>query len=145
MKAKRTGLFIGVFMAIYGLPNVAAQQRPATKTAIRFVTKSWNDVLALSQKLHKPIFMDAYAVWCIPCQDLKAQTFTDPRIAAYFNKHFINVAVDMEKGEGPKLADEYAIDSYPTLLFIDSNGKLIKKAEGFFDAVQLAKIASEVK
>ena len=145
MKIKKIGYLMGVLIAICNLPTATAQQQPAAKTTIRFVAKNWNSVLALSRRLHKPIFVDAYAVWCAPCQDLKARTFTDPGIAAYFNEHFINVTMDMEKGEGLKFADDYVVDSYPTLLFIDSSGKLIKKAEGFLDPAQLGKMASEVK
>ena len=35
--------------------------------------------------------------------------------------------MDMEKGEGIQLAREYGVRAYPTLLFIDGDGKLADK------------------
>lgn len=125
--------------------TVFAQHKPVARTAIRFVAKDWNTVLALSRSQRKLIFVDAYAVWCAPCQEMRARTFTDPGVAAYFNRHFINVAMDIEKGEGLKFAGDYAVNDYPTLLFIDGRGRLVKKAEGFLGPAELTKMAMEVK
>lgn len=113
--------------------------------SIHFVNMSLAAAVKLSKQLHKPIFADAYATWCAPCRELKRQTFKDERVAKYFNAHYINIAVDVEKGEGLKFAEQYGIDSYPTLLFIDGEGKLIKKIEGFVDAGQLDSIATGMK
>ena len=48
-----------------------------------------------------------------------------------FNKNFINVKVDMERGEGPQLARQFPLEAYPTLFFIEPNGKIIKKVIGY--------------
>ena len=37
----------------------------------------------------------------------------------------------MESGEGPMLAKKYPLQGYPTLLFIDSEGKLVKELLGY--------------
>lgn len=34
---------------------------------------------------------------------LAKEVFTDPEVAAFFNEKFVNVKVDMEKGEGVEL------------------------------------------
>lgn len=81
-------------------------------------------------KERKLIFMDAYTSWCGPCKQMSRNVFTDAAVGVFFNKHFINIKVDMEKGEGPRLAGRYRVNSYPTLLFLDDKGAVVHAAKG---------------
>ena len=47
------------------------------------------------------IFLDAYASWCGPCKMLQKNVFTKKAVGDFYNSKFINVKMDMEKGEGP--------------------------------------------
>jgi thioredoxin 1 len=136
---------MAVFCCLTVGETATAQNKRAATEEISFTDQKWADVLKLAKQTDRIIFVDAYASWCGPCKDLKAQTFTNARVAAYFNAHFINVSIDMEKGEGLRLADQFAVDSYPTLLFIDDSGQILRKSEGFLDAVQLLELADKVK
>jgi len=98
---------------------------------IQFFRGNWEAAKALAAKENKIIFLDIYASWCGPCKALKRNTFSDSEVGTFYNKHFINVALDGEAGEGSDLAQKYRIKGYPTLLFMDSNGQLIKKAAGY--------------
>ncbi len=124
--------------------STLAQNNRIAKEKISFTDQKWTKVLQMARQKKQVVFVDAYAAWCGPCKDLKAQTFTNAGVAAYFNAHFINVSMDMEKGDGVGFADQFAVDSYPTLLFIDSNGQILKKSEGFLDAAQLLALANQV-
>ena len=64
---------------------------------------------------------------------MSAQTFPLKEVGEFYNANFINVKMDMEKGEGLMLAGKYGVDSYPTLLYIDGEGKLVSKAIGYMD------------
>jgi thiol:disulfide interchange protein len=81
------------------------------------------EVLAEAKKEKKWIFMDIGAKWCAPCQLMKRDVYTHKETAAFFNKNFILYLVDGEKNEGPDLRIIFDVKSYPTLLFIDENGK----------------------
>jgi hypothetical protein len=48
----------------------------------------------------------------------------------FYNQNFINLKIDMEKGEGVQLAQKYSVRAYPTLLFVDEAGKLVANAVG---------------
>jgi len=115
---------------------------------VEFTQGKWELILAKAKKERKLIFLDAYASWCGPCKRMKHQTFQDKKVAEYFNANFINVAIDMEKGEGIMLSEKYAIDSYPTLLFIKPDGSILRKTVGFHtpeELIVIGKKASKAK
>ena len=108
------------------------------RQGIQFIVGDWNKALTESKKQNKPIFMDAYTSWCGYCKQLKRETFPNKEAGEFFNQHFINVAIDMEKGDGPALSKKYGVDSYPTLIILDSNGNVITKdTRGFISPSEL--------
>ncbi len=112
---------------------------------IHFTESSWNNILKKAKAEKKVIFLDAYASWCGPCKMLQKNVFTRKEVGDYFNKSFINVKMDMEKGEGPMLSQRYPLEAYPTLLFIDGNGRVLKKVIGYQAPDQLLAIGKSVK
>jgi len=78
----------------------------------------------------KLIFIDAYTTWCGPCKRLAKNIFPEAEAGSFFNKHFVNLKMDMEKGDGPAFAREYKIKAYPTLLVIDAEGKEVERVVG---------------
>lgn len=104
---------------------------------IQFIEADWGKALAEAKKQHKLIFLDAYASWCGPCKLLKKKTFTDKAAGDFFNTNYINVAIDMEKGDGPGLGEKYAVNAYPTLIIADSAGNIVTFTQGFISPKQL--------
>jgi thioredoxin len=91
----------------------------------------------------KLVFIDCYTVWCGPCKRMAATAFVDPEVGKIFNKNFVNIKVEMEKdADGSELARLYKVRAYPTLLIIDSKGKLIKQAVGMQSAQRLIALAN---
>jgi thiol:disulfide interchange protein len=97
---------------------------------IKFNDGNFNEALSRASETQKPVFVDVYAVWCGPCRFMDKNVFSDPGIAECFNAGFINIKVDADKAEGVKLVEKYQINAFPTFLFLDSEGKLIKRIEG---------------
>jgi thioredoxin 1 len=126
-------------------------QTPAAKTVgaekdangIDFTESSWAEVVKKAKSEEKLIFVDAYATWCGPCRVLKKTTFKDKRAAAFFNENFINVAINMEEGEGPELANLWSLQVFPTLYVFDSDGKMVLVSEGFVNARDLITFGKE--
>lgn len=103
---------------------------------IAFQPGKWSEALAKAKQEHKWLFLDAYTTWCGPCKQMSSKVFPDTLVGAFFNARFINVKMDMEKGEGVDMATKYGIEYYPTLLFFDGDGMLQHKAVGFHSTAE---------
>jgi len=110
---------------------------------IVFIENSWDEALKQAAAKNKYIFVDAYATWCGPCKMLKEQTFTDDKAAAFYNANFINVAIDMEKGRGPELAQQWQLRAYPTMIIFNPKGKPVLGTVGFIKASELIRFGRE--
>ncbi|MDB5283204.1 MAG: hypothetical protein JWO06_2279 [Bacteroidota bacterium] len=127
MKAKFT---VGLFVAFISF-GATSYRSGETISGINFYQGTYKQALEEAKKQNKLIFIDAYASWCGPCKLLAKSTFTDKNVAEYFNEHFINLSVDMEKGEGPMLASKYKVTHFPTLIITDENGSRITFTVGY--------------
>lgn len=107
------------------------KNKAAESEGIEFTDAAWAAVVKRARAENKIIFLDAYASWCGPCKLLQKNVFTRADVGELFNKNFINVKVDMERGEGPQLARLFPLEAYPTLFFIEPSGKIIKKVIGY--------------
>lgn len=117
--------------------------KPAEEKGIKFIEQDWSKALASAKDQKKLVFLDIYATWCGPCKMLKKNTFTDEKVAAFFNEHFVNVSVDGEATVGPELVRKYSLEGYPTLIVTDSEGKPVLYSVGYMDAANLLKFAEE--
>ncbi len=113
------------------------------KMSIQFTEGTWKEILALAAKENKPIFVDCYTVWCGPCKQMAAEVFTDPMVAEYFNATYINVKVDMEKGEGIDLKNHYEVKAFPTFLYLDPKGNVVSRIVGSMPAADFVKASKK--
>ena len=114
-----------------------------SQDGIKFGKQSFAQTLEQAKKENKLIFLDAFASWCGPCKLLDKNVFPKKEVGDYFNANFLNLHIDMEKGEGIEIAKKYSIYSYPTLLFINGDGKVVYKAAGYMSPQELISIAKE--
>ncbi|GAB3694337.1 hypothetical protein GCM10027592_15150 [Spirosoma flavus] len=105
--------------------------RAEDPTGIRFFTGSWQEVLAESKRLNRPIFVDFYTSWCPPCKRMAREAFPNTDVGAKFNEKFINYQLDAEVGEGALLAKQFAVASYPTALYFIPSGEVVHRGVGY--------------
>ena len=111
---------------------------------ISFEHGTFKESLAKAKAENKKLFMDCYTTWCGPCKMMSKDVFPQKEVGDYLNANFVSIKIDMEKGEGLELAKTYDVKAYPTLLFIDSDGKVAhkfvgsEKPEGFIEQAKIA-------
>ncbi|HEY8780781.1 MAG TPA: thioredoxin domain-containing protein [Mucilaginibacter sp.] len=134
-------LLTGLFLT--GKTTNSGQTALTHHPYIFFIEDSWTEALKQAKLKNKYIFADAYATWCGPCKMLQTTTFANAKAAAFFNSNFVNVAIDMEKGEGPGLAAQWGIRAYPTLIIFNPNGKPVLGTVGFLNADDLIRFGKQ--
>lgn len=79
-----------------------------SQDGIKFGKQSFAKTLEQAKKENKLIFLDAFASWCGPCKLLDKNVFPKKEVGDYFNANFLNLHIDMEKGEGIEIAKNTA-------------------------------------
>ena len=82
----------------------------------------------------------------IPCKELDARTFSDPEVVR-LSKNFDNYKVDLTKSMSEKterIRKQFNILGMPTILIINSKGKIVNRIIGFISAKEFVKIISNV-
>jgi thioredoxin-related protein len=124
---------------------------------------SWEEAVtkATTEENPKKIFVDVYTDWCGWCKKMDKDTFQNPKVAEYMNAHFYMVKFDAE-GKDPiefqgktfkfvpsgrrgyhELAAALTNNrlSYPTVVFLDSNLKMLSPVPGYQKVDPFLKIA----
>jgi thiol-disulfide isomerase/thioredoxin len=114
-------------------------EKKSLLSEVRFYDGSYDELLRESRKQKKPIILEFWANWCIPCRKMDNETFANPDFASYINKNFLVYKVNIDTFDGMDIADKYNIDAYPTLVLLDTKNKYINRYKGFFPAYYLKK------
>lgn len=139
-----TAILIFAFVPAAKRANTIVTVNKKADAGIQFVEENWAKAVAEAKKQKKMIFIDAYTSWCGPCRMLKQNTFTDKAAGEFFNKYFINIALDMEKGDGIAFAQKYQVTAYPTLFIMDPEEKSVTTSEGYVNPAQLIEFGKYV-
>jgi len=111
----------------------------AKSQGIEFFHGSFDEAKALAKAENKPLFIDVYTSWCGPCKKLSKTIFPQKIVGDYFNQNFVcfKLQADKKGGENQKIADSYNVAAYPTLMWLDGEGKLMHVSTGFKEPARL--------
>jgi thiol:disulfide interchange protein DsbD len=107
-----------------------------------FSEEKYEAALANNQK----ILIDFYADWCIPCKELDAMTFSDPRVIEE-TKDYAVFKIDMTQTMSEKteqIRDKFNIIGMPTVLIINTEGVEAERLTGFVNADEFLDILSQI-
>jgi len=110
---------------------------------IKFETGKFKEVLAKAKSENKILMIDFYTDWCKWCVELDKKVYTDKDVADFANAKQINWKVDAEKGEGIDLAKKYAVNGFPTIVFVDGSGDEVDRIVGYIPAKDFLKRIKE--
>lgn len=130
---KKFTLFILPFLFLFN--HIFAQ-----KEGIKFTQQNWNQVIIQAAKEDKIIFIDAYTDWCQPCKKMDKQVFPQKLVGDFYNKYFINIKLNMEKGIGKELKEKYGVFFFPTFLFLTADGTIVHRIAGYQSVPKLLEL-----
>lgn len=126
-------------VVLLGLLLVLCQSSQQSQTTnFEFEPISFEEVLLKASAEDKPIFVEVMANWCGQCRRLEKDVLTDAEIDSVYHQDFICLQVNGEDQKDGKLCSiRYKVRAYPTLLYLDTKGKLLGKYEGVRNKSQL--------
>jgi thiol:disulfide interchange protein DsbD len=84
--------------------------------------------LAEATAAGKPVVIDFFADWCLPCKELEKFTFTDPEVKKAL-EGWVLLKADLTKTASPEVAalrTRWSIQGVPTIVFLGPDGKETK-------------------
>ena len=75
------------------------------------------------------VMLEFYTDWCAWCRRLESDTFSVPEVREEISQ-LVALKLNAEKG-GADLAERFDVDSYPTLIFLDSTGREVDRIHGY--------------
>lgn len=114
------------------------------KSGVRFVkSESLQPLLAKAKAENKLVFIDFYTDWCLPCKIMDEEVFSHQSTGDNINRNFISYKVNAEKKNGPQLSTIFNVYAYPTLLFLDADGKILERKDGSVSTSQFLNLAEK--
>jgi thiol-disulfide isomerase/thioredoxin len=120
-------------MLLVILSGILLSRLPVYSQGVNFRDVTLAQALESARAESRLVMVDCQTTWCGPCKYMSNTVFPLKEAGDFFNKHFVCVEFDMEKGEGLEIAKRYNVRSYPTFLFLDANGNLQHRVVGASD------------
>jgi thiol:disulfide interchange protein DsbD len=121
----------------------------APKPEVAAAQLSWihgeNEGVSAARAEHKPALVDFYADWCLPCKELELKTFSRADVAQALQR-FKLVKVNCTTDDDPKVEEakkRWGAATLPTVLLLDSQGKVAHKIDHFVSGEELLKMLQD--
>jgi thiol:disulfide interchange protein DsbD len=85
--------------------------------------------LAKALRNGRPVFIDSFADWCIPCKELDKLTFSHPEVIAA-SREFVMLKADLTSNQDESaktFSKKFGVKGVPTLIFLKPDGTEIEE------------------
>ncbi|RXQ88047.1 DUF255 domain-containing protein [Ancylomarina salipaludis] len=113
---------------------------------IQFQNISIDKAFDAAKKENKLVFVDYSTVGCKPCKQMEIEIFVLPEVAEVVNENFVSVKIDpiKNKAEEKRAREEYGVTGFPTFIFLNSEGKVLKDYSGYQNKEEFLTLVKEV-
>jgi thioredoxin-related protein len=118
---------------------------PATAADIaweKIQNGSIDAAFAKAKEQNKPLFLYWGAVWCPPCNQVKATVFSRKDFIAQ-TKSFIPVYLDGDAPGAQKIASQFNVRAYPTMILLKPDAKEITRLPGEADPLRYVQLLAQ--
>lgn len=99
-------------------------------------TRSLKEAKAKASDSRKVIIADIYTDWCGWCKQMDVKTWAHPAVIQE-NRSFVFLKLNAEtEPDGIAMQKRFGIESYPTVLLLDSTGEEFDRLEGYLPGEQ---------
>ena len=126
-------------------PEPVAQVAPLAPAAAK--TIAWvkpdganiEPIFAQARAANKPVFLYWGAVWCPPCNQIKATVFNRPDFIER-SASFVPVYLDGDTPGAQKLGAQFKVRGYPTMILFRPDGSELTRLPGEVDALKYLEV-----
>ena len=93
---------------------------------------------AAAQETNKPMMIEFWADWCVPCKVMDAEVYTDARVATALSHKMVAVRIHFDIQTD--LVRQYKVEAIPNIVFTDSYGTELLRHRGIIEADDLASV-----
>ncbi|MCC7404830.1 MAG: thioredoxin family protein [Bdellovibrionales bacterium] len=111
----------------------------ASRQEIPWHKSGMESALLEAQKTKRPLFVYWGAVWCPPCNVLKAKVFPEPEFRAAMVP-FIPVYLDGDTESAQVWGEKLNASGYPTLMILDPAGKEVVRLSTSVSVAEIAEV-----
>jgi len=126
MTLKTISLALALALATAACSQADSPTQVAHASAIAWREGDVDDALAEAKELGKPVILYWGAVWCPPCNQMKATLFKDAGFIAE-TENFVPVYLDGDTDGAQRWGERFGISGYPTVIVLSPDGTEITR------------------
>ncbi|MBX2877702.1 MAG: thioredoxin family protein [Saprospiraceae bacterium] len=133
MSLKTKFYLVGWLFVYTTLPNTLQANIP-------FLQKDLTEVRQMAAQEGKLYFAHFSAEWCMVCDWMEENTFTDPTLEAFVQDNYLPVRINFDEVQNQRYNEQFQIKVLPTILVFNSQGILLDKIQYSIEANELLRV-----
>src|SRR5438270_8970556 len=119
--------------------NAATTKTTPIETGISWYKGDVDSAFGVAKAEKRPVFLYWGAVWCPPCNQVKATIFNRQDFIER-SRFFVPVYIDGDSPSAQKLGTRFKVSGYPTMILFKPDGSEITRLPGEVDADQYMRV-----